>query len=254
MDNRLAALRLVQRGLCDAALFDSQGAPQFTGSIACTQRLCSHVGPGVQQRLRRAVCLSLQATCDSSHAGFVSGPWGLCPGVRLQSPVSEHAVLGPSHRSASCMTMWHFVKGVLHESRVKAAMPLHRHLAGARQPPSLPQLSHLMHPVQQDAHICSTKPHTLRRGWGCPAGTPQIPMEAFRKKNVLLTRGRFQPFTSLHNDMLAGAASQVPTLMLTTLGVVSRGVVLRGCRFPFLVVLLCVALLLCGCLQPGVWP
>ena len=25
MDNRLAALRLVQRGLCDAALFDSQG-------------------------------------------------------------------------------------------------------------------------------------------------------------------------------------------------------------------------------------
>ena len=33
-------------------------------------------------------------------------------------------------------------------------------------------------------------------------------MEAFRKKNVLLTRGRFQPFTSLHNDMLAGAAQQ----------------------------------------------
>ena len=33
-------------------------------------------------------------------------------------------------------------------------------------------------------------------------------MEALRKKNVLLTRGRFQPFTSLHNDMLGGAAQQ----------------------------------------------
>lgn len=28
------------------------------------------------------------------------------------------------------------------------------------------------------------------------------------KKNVLITRGRFRPFTLLHNDMLVGAASQ----------------------------------------------
>ncbi|KAK9811197.1 hypothetical protein WJX73_009463 [Symbiochloris irregularis] len=41
-----------------------------------------------------------------------------------------------------------------------------------------------------------------------PAGAPRIPMEVLYKKNVLLTRGRFRPFTSLHNDMLMGAASQ----------------------------------------------
>ena len=36
----------------------------------------------------------------------------------------------------------------------------------------------------------------------------QIPQEALYKKNVLVVRGRFQPFTLLHNDMLLGAASQ----------------------------------------------
>ena len=29
-----------------------------------------------------------------------------------------------------------------------------------------------------------------------------------RKKNVMLVRGRFRPFTLLHNDMLMGAAQQ----------------------------------------------
>ncbi len=42
----------------------------------------------------------------------------------------------------------------------------------------------------------------------CPAGNLQIPQEALYKKNVLITRGRFRPFTLLHNDMLMGAASQ----------------------------------------------
>ena len=36
----------------------------------------------------------------------------------------------------------------------------------------------------------------------------QIPQEALYKKNVLVVRGRFRPFTLLHNDMLLGAASQ----------------------------------------------
>ena len=42
----------------------------------------------------------------------------------------------------------------------------------------------------------------------CAAGNLQIPQEALYKKNVLITRGRFRPFTLLHNDMLIGAASQ----------------------------------------------
>ena len=37
------------------------------------------------------------------------------------------------------------------------------------------------------------------------AGTLQIPQETLYKKNVLITRGRFRPFTLLHNDMLQGA-------------------------------------------------
>lgn len=41
-----------------------------------------------------------------------------------------------------------------------------------------------------------------------PSGNLQIPQEALYKKNVLITRGRFRPFTLLHNDMLIGAASQ----------------------------------------------
>lgn len=40
------------------------------------------------------------------------------------------------------------------------------------------------------------------------AGKLEIPQEALYKKNVLITRGRFRPFTLLHNDMLVGAASQ----------------------------------------------
>ncbi len=43
--------------------------------------------------------------------------------------------------------------------------------------------------------------------WGS-AGQMLIPQETLRKKNVLLVRGRFRPFTLLHNDMLQGAASQ----------------------------------------------
>ncbi|CAD7696943.1 unnamed protein product [Ostreobium quekettii] len=40
------------------------------------------------------------------------------------------------------------------------------------------------------------------------SGKPMIPQEALRKMNVLLLRGRFKPFTLLHNDMLVGAANQ----------------------------------------------
>ena len=39
---------------------------------------------------------------------------------------------------------------------------------------------------------------------GEPGGL-QIPQETLYKKNVLLVRGRFRPFTLLHNDMLLGA-------------------------------------------------
>ena len=35
-------------------------------------------------------------------------------------------------------------------------------------------------------------------------GELQIPQETLYKKNVLLMRGRFRPFTLLHNDMLQG--------------------------------------------------
>lgn len=37
-------------------------------------------------------------------------------------------------------------------------------------------------------------------------GELQIPHEALYKKHVLLMRGRFNPFTMLHNDMLVNAA------------------------------------------------
>lgn len=39
-------------------------------------------------------------------------------------------------------------------------------------------------------------------------GELQIPHEALYKKHVLLMRGRFNPFTNLHNDMLVNAAQQ----------------------------------------------
>lgn len=35
-------------------------------------------------------------------------------------------------------------------------------------------------------------------------GGLQIPQETLYKKNVMLVRGRFRPFTLLHNDMLMG--------------------------------------------------
>jgi hypothetical protein len=41
------------------------------------------------------------------------------------------------------------------------------------------------------------------------AGILQIPQETLYKKNVLITRGRFRPFTNLHNDMLQGARAQL---------------------------------------------
>ena len=40
------------------------------------------------------------------------------------------------------------------------------------------------------------------------AGELQIPQETLYKKNVLLMRGRFRPFTLLHNDMLQGEAAK----------------------------------------------
>uniref|UniRef100_A0A7S3XDH2 Nicotinate-nucleotide adenylyltransferase n=1 Tax=Picocystis salinarum TaxID=88271 RepID=A0A7S3XDH2_9CHLO len=39
-------------------------------------------------------------------------------------------------------------------------------------------------------------------------GEVVIPSEVMRKKNVLVQRGRFRPFTNIHNDMIVGAASQ----------------------------------------------
>ena len=44
------------------------------------------------------------------------------------------------------------------------------------------------------------------------AGELQIPQETLYKKNVLLMRGRFRPFTLLHNDMLQGT-QQKPSMM-----------------------------------------
>ena len=44
--------------------------------------------------------------------------------------------------------------------------------------------------------------------WRIGAGKLLIPQEELYKKNVLLVRGRFRPFTLLHNDMLMGAAQQ----------------------------------------------
>jgi len=41
-----------------------------------------------------------------------------------------------------------------------------------------------------------------------PSGEPMIPQEVLYKKNVMMLRGRFRPFTLLHNDMLAGAATK----------------------------------------------
>lgn len=51
-------------------------------------------------------------------------------------------------------------------------------------------------------------PNSLTRLSPSCAGKLEIPQEALYKKNVLITRGRFRPFTLLHNDMLMGAASQ----------------------------------------------
>jgi hypothetical protein len=41
-----------------------------------------------------------------------------------------------------------------------------------------------------------------------PSGTLLVPHDALRRKNVLAVRGRFRPFTNLHNDMLIAAAQQ----------------------------------------------
>jgi uncharacterized membrane protein YgcG len=41
-----------------------------------------------------------------------------------------------------------------------------------------------------------------------PSGALLVPHEALYKKNVLAVRGRFRPFTNLHNDMLMAAAQQ----------------------------------------------
>ena len=46
------------------------------------------------------------------------------------------------------------------------------------------------------------------------AGGLQIPQETLYKKNVLLMRGRFRPFTLLHNDMLQGACSACGSITL----------------------------------------
>ena len=42
------------------------------------------------------------------------------------------------------------------------------------------------------------------------AGELQIPQETLYKKYVLLMRGRFRPFTLLHNDMLQGTQKISP--------------------------------------------
>ena len=64
------------------------------------------------------------------------------------------------------------------------------------------------------SHLCGRQTICWRRAGGGDghlwvswfgAGTLQIPQETLYKKNVLITRGRFRPFTLLHNDMLQGA-------------------------------------------------
>lgn len=51
------------------------------------------------------------------------------------------------------------------------------------------------------------RPPALLKPPAC-VGKLLIPQEELYKKNVLLVRGRFRPFTLLHNDMLMGAAQQ----------------------------------------------
>lgn len=140
-DNRVAALRLVQLGLTDAALFDPAGvhAQKYLDARLCT--CLNHAG------LCEA-CSGLQSSC-------------FCQFV--------HAVL------THCMHAHHALHGC----------------DGRRL-----QLYAIVNSLLS-AHLSSLS-----------AGIPRIPMEVLYKKNVLLTRGRFRPFTSLHNDMLMGAASQ----------------------------------------------
>ena len=106
MDNRVAALRLVQNELCEAALFDPSGA---------------HICPAVVQGRRHI------------HA----------------------------RNSLDCLRI----------QRKRRSTP-------------------------------------TETGWRVGAGKLLIPQEELYKKNVLLVRGRFRPFTLLHNDMLMGAAQQ----------------------------------------------
>ena len=109
-DNRVAALRLVQKNLCDAALFDPSG--------------------------------------DYFSCSFNSGP----------------------DCSASLLAPMYWKDMMLQCRRVLLAWQ------GGN--------------VKLTRTVC--------------AGELQIPQETLYKKNVLLMRGRFRPFTLLHNDMLQG--------------------------------------------------
>ncbi len=120
-DDRVAALRLVQKNLCDAALFDPSGTLRLIEPLTC-----------------------------------------------LRSPLLLHSVRGSHYK---CWT-----ELCLHGFLIKHGIftwLLHRSLA---------------------ERVC--------------VGELQIPQETLYKKNVLLMRGRFRPFTLLHNDMLQGEAAQ----------------------------------------------
>ena len=116
-DNRVAALRLVQKELCDAALFDPSGD---LPSLKVPALLHCHPLQGWEK------------------AAGIKPPLAACP--------------------------WH------HQRNTSAG---------------------LIDAPYDDMRLC--------------AGGLQIPQETLYKKNVLLMRGRFRPFTLLHNDMLQGA-------------------------------------------------
>ncbi len=72
------------------------------------------------------------------------------------------------------------------------------------KPAANTDLSHMSVIIRNHFHSLPAQLSTCQHA----AGNLQIPQEALYKKNVLITRGRFRPFTLLHNDMLIGAASQ----------------------------------------------
>lgn len=147
-DNRVAALRLVQLGLTDAAIFDPSGG---------------HATP-----------LPLHPHRVPSAPSAPGAGWS----TRCCQRILSSAVLWAGPYFTTFICAW---QSLLRQRSL-----------------CMPRQTHGRRESSFDNGCC----------WAWHAGVPQIPMEALYKKNVLLTRGRFRPFTSLHNDMLMGAAAQ----------------------------------------------